>query len=141
MCICNVIECIFLQRVRTAAPLRNQNPIRKNQRKKKHTSPSPPPATRTINNQQSCERDPEIDRILHEVADTINRNQTPIQRKLPSRVLPPRTRDPIGMEEVRIRHSPKARHWPSMEECLENDLPKYLVFTSTWLSVTAKGVE
>ena len=44
---------------------------------KKKASSTPPPAPRPIDNQQSFERDPEVERILNEVVETLNRNQTP----------------------------------------------------------------
>lgn len=110
----------------------------KKQRKKKEAPPPPPP--KPVDNQQSYERDPEVERILNEVVETLNRNMTPVQRRIPSRVLP-RNREPVRPEDVRIKYDPPKRPWPSMEECDEMELPRYLVFTSTWLSVTAKGVE
>jgi hypothetical protein len=108
---------------------------------KKKASSSPPPAPRPIDNQQSFERDPEVERILNEVVETLNRNQTPVQRKIPSRVIP-RSPDQLrNSDEIRIRHSPRARPWPTLDECQDKPLPRFLVFTSTWLSVTAKGVK
>ena len=113
----------------------------KSKSKKKSKKASPPKAAATtIDNQQGYERDPEVDRILHEVVETLNRNQTPVQRKLPSRVLP-RNREPIREENIRLHKKPNARPWPKLDDCIENPQPKFLVFTSTWLSVTAKGVE
>ena len=110
----------------------------KKQKKNKSSSTSPPP--RQIDNRQSYERDPEVERILNEVAETINRNQTPVQRKIPSRVI--RSSDHFrDTDEIRIRHSPRSRPWPTLDECDKKPLPKFLVFTSTWLSVTAKGVK
>ena len=110
----------------------------KSKSKKKNKKSSPPKPT--IDSRQSFERDPEIDKILHEVVETLNRNQTPVQRKLPSRVVP-RNNEPIREENIRIHKNPNARPWPKLEECIDNPQPKFLVFTSTWLSVTAKGVE
>ena len=107
----------------------------KKQNKKKE---SPPP--KPINNQQSYERDPEVERILNEVVETLNRNMTPVQRRIPSRVLP-RNQEPIRKEDVRVRYEPRTRPWPAIEDCDEMELPRYLVFTSTWLSVTAKGIK
>lgn len=51
-----------------------------------------------------------------------------------------RTREEIHDEELR-RRFPGIRPWPTLEECEEKQLPKTVVFTSTWLSVTAKGVQ
>ena len=113
----------------------------KKPRKKQVSSPPPPPPPRPIDNQQSYERDPEVERILNEVVETLNRNQTPVQRKIPSRVIRRSSDHFRDAEEIRIRHSPKSRPWPSLDECQEKPQPKYLVFTSTWLSVTAKGVK
>ena len=110
----------------------------KSKSKKKSKKSSPPKPT--VDNRQSFERDPEIDKILHEVVETLNRNQTPVQRKLPSRVVP-RNNEPIREENIRIHKNPNARPWPKLEECIDNPQPRFLVFTSTWLSVTAKGVE
>ena len=109
---------------------------------KKKAASTPPPAPRPIDNQQSFERDPEVERILNEVVETLNRNQTPVQRKIPSRVIP-RSPDQFrgNSDEIRIRHSPRARPWPTLDECQDKPLPRFLVFTSTWLSVTAKGVK
>ena len=108
---------------------------------KKKASSTPPPTPRPIDNQQSFERDPEVERILNEVVETLNRNQTPVQRKIPSRVIPRSPDQFRNSDEIRIRHSPRARPWPSLDECQDKPLPKFLVFTSTWLSVTAKGVK
>lgn len=36
---------------------------------------------------------------------------------------------------------PGFRPWPSLQDCAAMSLPKTLIFTSTWLSVTAKGVK
>ena len=109
--------------------------------KKKASSSPPPPPPRPIDNQQSYERDPEVERILNEVVETLNRNQTPVQRKIPSRVIPRSPEHFKNSDEIRIRHSPRSRPWPSLDECQDKPLPRFLVFTSTWLSVTAKGVK
>ena len=58
------------------------------------------------------------------------------------RARPPKhhkTRDEVREEELR-RRFPGIKPWPSQEECDKKPLPKTVVFTSTWLSVTAKGV-
>lgn len=39
------------------------------------------------------------------------------------------------------RRYPGYRPWPSLQDCAAMSLPKTLIFTSTWLSVTAKGVK
>ena len=67
----------------------------KKQQKKKETPPPKP-----LDNQQSFERDPEVERILNEVVETLNRNQTPIQRKIPSRVVR-KSHDHYKEEDVR----------------------------------------
>lgn len=61
----------------------------------------------------------------------VNRARPPKHRK---------TREEIREEEIRKRF-PGMRAWPTQEECDEKPLPKTVVFTSTWLSVTAKGVK
>ena len=120
----------------------NKSKTKSKKSSKKKASSTPPPAPRPIDNQQSFERDPEVERILNEVVETLNRNQTPVQRKIPSRVIP-RSPDQFrgNSDEIRIRHSPRARPWPTLDECQDKPLPRFLVFTSTWLSVTAKGVK
>ena len=44
-------------------------------------------------------------------------------------------------KEREVKRYPGYRPWPSLQECAALSLPKSLVFTSTWLSVTAKGVK
>jgi len=51
-----------------------------------------------------------------------------------------KTREQIREEESR-RRFPERRPWPTLEECEETPVPKSVVFTSTWLSVTAKGIK
>ena len=51
-----------------------------------------------------------------------------------------KTREQIREEESR-RRFPERRPWPTLEECEETAVPKSVVFTSTWLSVTAKGIK
>ena len=114
---------------------------KKSKKKMSSTQTPPPSPPRPVDNQQSFERDPEVERILNEVVETLNRNQTPVQRKIPSRVIPRSPDQFKNSDEIRIRHSPRSRPWPSLDECADKPLPKYLVFTSTWLSVTAKGVK
>lgn len=69
---------------------------------------------------------------------------TPTEQAPPvSTAKPPKhrkTREEIREEEIRKRF-PGTRAWPTQEECDEKPLPKTVVFTSTWLSVTAKGVK
>lgn len=50
------------------------------------------------------------------------------------------TREQIREAEMK-RRFPGRRPWPTLEECEENPVPKTVVFTSTWLSVTAKGIK
>ena len=40
-----------------------------------------------------------------------------------------------------VQRYPGYRPWPSLQECAAMSLPKTLLFTSTWLSVTAKGIK
>ena len=51
-----------------------------------------------------------------------------------------KTREQIREEEMR-RRFPERRPWPTLEECEDMHVPKSVVFTSTWLSVTAKGIK
>ena len=39
-----------------------------------------------------------------------------------------------------VKRYPGYRPWPSLQDCAAMSLPKTLLFTSTWLSVTAKRV-
>ena len=82
--------------------------------------------------------DPELMKILNEAAEAIKKNQTPVTRQFPTKVR--KTPQQIKEEEIR-RRFPGKQPWPTLEECQEKPLPKTLVFTSTWLSVTAKGVK
>lgn len=63
---------------------------------------------------------------------------TPIKRPRPPKNR--KTRDEAREEEIKKRF-PGYRSWPTQEECDEKPLPKTVVFTSTWLSVTAKGIK
>lgn len=61
----------------------------------------------------------------------------------PKRPRPPKNRrmlDESRHEEIR-KQFPGYRAWPTQEECDEKPLPATVVFTSTWLSVTAKGIQ
>ena len=40
-----------------------------------------------------------------------------------------------------VRRYPGYQPWPSLQDCAAMSLPKTLIFTSTWLSVTAKKVK
>ena len=80
---------------------------------------------------------PELERLIAETAKTINDQKTPVQRRVPAKI---KSRDDIREEETRKRF-PGIRPWPTLEDCQKSPLPKYVVFTSTWLSVTAKGVK
>lgn len=112
----------------------------------------------------------ETAQIIKEAAEALNRNQTPVLREtkaytIPGSATPPppppppsettpttteappttapkvrKTQKEIRDEEIRKRF-PGTRAWPTLEECEEKPLPKTVVFTSTWLSVTAKGVK
>ncbi len=79
----------------------------------------------------------QIDQLLSDSAKEINQNKSPVPRKVATRI---KTREDIREEEIKKRF-PGYRPWPSLEDCQGNPLPKYIVFTSTWLSVTAKGVK
>ena len=47
-----------------------------------------------------------------------------------------------GTEEAGKRERyPGFRPWPTLQECAAMSLPKTLLFTSTWLSVTAKKIK
>ena len=47
-----------------------------------------------------------------------------------------------GTEEAHRRERyPGFRPWPTLQECSAMSLPKTLLFTSTWLSVTAKKIK
>ena len=47
-----------------------------------------------------------------------------------------------GTEEAQRRERyPGFRPWPTLQECAAMSLPKTLLFTSTWLSVTAKKIK
>ena len=81
--------------------------------------------------------DPELERLIAETAKTINEQKTPVPRRVPAKI---KSRNDIREEETRKRF-PGIRPWPTLEECMQSPLPKYIVFTSTWLSVTAKGVK
>ena len=63
----------------------------------------------------------------------------PQQQNLPLHRLR-KTREQIREEEMR-RRFPERRPWPTLEECEDMHVPKSVVFTSTWLSVTAKGIK
>lgn len=80
---------------------------------------------------------PELERLIAETAQTINDQKTPVQRRVPAKI---KSRDDIREEETRKRF-PGIRPWPTLEDCQKSPLPRYVVFTSTWLSVTAKGVK
>lgn len=80
---------------------------------------------------------PELERLIAETAKTINDQKTPVQRRVPAKI---KSRDDIREEETRKRF-PGIRPWPTLEDCQKSPLPRYVVFTSTWLSVTAKGVK
>ena len=81
--------------------------------------------------------DPELEELIAETAKTINEQKTPVPRRVPAKI---KSRNDIREEETRKRF-PGIRPWPTLEECMQSPLPKYIVFTSTWLSVTAKGVK
>ena len=51
-----------------------------------------------------------------------------------------KTHEEIREEEIKKRF-PGTRPWPTVDECLDQPPPRKLVFTSTWLSVTAKGAK
>lgn len=51
-----------------------------------------------------------------------------------------KTREQIREEESK-RRFPERQPWPTLEECEAASVPKSVVFTSTWLSVTAKGIK
>lgn len=88
---------------------------------------------------KSIEVDPDVEKILEKAADAIKNGQSPVLQKTPPKVKRKRkTRDEIREEEIQ-RRFPGTRPWPTMEDCNEKPPPKKLVFTSTWLSVTAKG--
>ena len=40
-----------------------------------------------------------------------------------------------------VRRYPGYQPWPTLQDCAAMSLPKTLLFTSTWLSVTAKKVK
>ena len=46
-----------------------------------------------------------------------------------------------GVWESEVREISFGNSWPTLEECEEMPLPRKFVFSSTWLSVTTKGVE
>lgn len=83
---------------------------------------------------------------LNDTANQIPTNTTEINDpKKPKQETPPihrvrKTREQIREEEMR-RRFPGRRPWPTLEECEEKPVPKTVVFTSTWLSVTAKGIK
>ncbi len=79
----------------------------------------------------------ELDQLLTDTAKEINQNKSPVPHKVATRI---KTREDIREEELKKRF-PGFRPWPSLEECRGKPLPKYIVFTSTWLSVTAKGIK
>ena len=88
---------------------------------------------------KSTEVDPDVEELLDKAAAAIKNDQSPVPQKTPPKVKSKRrTRDEIREEEIQ-RRFPGTRPWPTMEECSEKPPPKKLVFTSTWLSVTAKG--
>lgn len=49
---------------------------------------------------------------------------------------------PVKMRKKEdVKRYPGYRPWPSLQDCAAMSLPKTLLFTSTWLSVTAKRVK
>ena len=65
------------------------------------------------------------------------------QESAPPKEVPPRkhrTHEEIRDEELKKKF-PGIRPWPTVEECIEKPPPRKMVFTSTWLSVTAKGAK
>ena len=44
-------------------------------------------------------------------------------------------------EPAKRERYPGFRPWPTLQECAVMSLPKTLLFTSTWLSVTAKKIK
>ena len=74
-------------------------------------------------------------------SDVDNAKKKEATQTLPS---PPKrkgkTHEEIREEEIKKRF-PGTRPWPTVEECVEQPPPRKLVFTSTWLSVTAKGAK
>ena len=70
--------------------------------------------------------------------DELRPQVTPTQRPTLPKVR--KTREEVREEEIQKRF-PGTRPWPTEEECNEKPLPKTVVFTSTWLSVTAKGAK
>lgn len=83
--------------------------------------------------------DPDIEELLDKAATAIKNDQSPVPQKTPPKVKS-RRRTPAEIREEEIhRRYPGTRPWPTMEECEEKPPPKKLVFTSTWLSISAKG--
>ena len=52
----------------------------------------------------------------------------------------PKTRDEV-LEERRRKQFPGQRAWPTLEDCTQTPPPRHILFTSTWLSVSAKGAK
>lgn len=108
-----------------------------NQGKGKRRSQRPDTSSIKFGADNDIDLNPELERLIAETAKTINDQKTPVQRRVPAKI---KSRDDIREEETRKRF-PSIRPWPTLEDCQKSPLPKYVVFTSTWLSVTAKGVK
>ena len=54
--------------------------------------------------------------------------------------LGPKTREE-ALEERRRKQFPGQRPWPTIESCTHDPPPHHILFTSTWLSVSAKGAK
>ncbi len=79
------------------------------------------------------------DKVTDKDADNARKNEA-TQTSPPPPKRKGKTHEEIREEEIKKRF-PGTRPWPTVDECLEQPPPRKLVFTSTWLSVTAKGAK
>ena len=99
------------------------------------------PSTSKSTNQNTDEDflpEEELEKYLSDTAKVINENKSPVQRRVQAKMI--RNHEAIRDEEIQKRF-PGYRPWPKLDECHEKPPQKYIVFTSTWLSVTAKGLK
>ncbi len=83
---------------------------------------------------------PEVAKQTDKAAEAAKRKEQATQTSSPPPKRKGKTHEEIREEEIKKRF-PGTRPWPTVEECLDQPPPRKLVFTSTWLSVTAKGAK